>query len=67
MIQRTSSDWFLVRGTRSSLISISKRLSLPTRRQHDIIHYTDHDLITHKDGSARRYLRRDGTEYKGTT
>jgi uncharacterized cupin superfamily protein len=34
-----------------------------TRLERDIIHYTDHDLITHTDGPARRYLRRDGTEY----
>ena len=37
------------------------------RHQTDIIHYSDHDLITHKDGSARRYLHRDGTEYRRTT
>ena len=30
----------------------------------DIIHYSDHDLITHKNGTARRYLRADGTEYR---
>jgi uncharacterized cupin superfamily protein len=30
----------------------------------DIVHYSDHDLITHKNGTARRYLRRDGTEYR---
>lgn len=35
-----------------------------TRNATDIIHYSDHDLITHKNGQARRYLRRDGTEYR---
>jgi uncharacterized cupin superfamily protein len=39
-------------------------LVIGTRHRTDIIHYTDHDLITHKDGDARRYLRRDGTEYR---
>ncbi|MBE2277626.1 MAG: cupin domain-containing protein [Rhodobacteraceae bacterium] len=38
-------------------------LTLGTRFPRDVIHYTDHDLITHNDGPARRYLRRDGTEY----
>lgn len=42
-------------------------LVIGTRHQRDVIHYTDHDLITHKDGPARRYLRRDGTEHEGTT
>jgi uncharacterized cupin superfamily protein len=39
-------------------------LVIGTRAERDIIHYTDHDLITHKDGAARRYLRRDGTEHE---
>lgn len=38
-------------------------LVIGTRAERDIIHYTDHDLITHKDGPTRRYLRRDGSEY----
>jgi uncharacterized cupin superfamily protein len=38
-------------------------LVVGTRATRDIIHYTDHDLITHKDGPTRRYLRRDGTEH----
>ncbi len=38
-------------------------LVVGTRRQTDIIHYSDHDLITHKDGSARRYLHADGRPY----
>ncbi|MGO4851503.1 cupin domain-containing protein [Phaeovulum sp. W22_SRMD_FR3] len=38
-------------------------LTLGTRLPEDIIHYADHDLITHKDGAARVYTRRDGTPY----
>ncbi len=38
-------------------------LVVGTRLQQDVVHYTDHDLITHVDGPTRRYLRRDGTEY----
>jgi len=38
-------------------------LVIGTRHQRDVIHYTDHDLITHKDGSLRHYLRRDGSAY----
>jgi uncharacterized cupin superfamily protein len=30
------------------------------RARNDIIHYPDHDLITVKDGEARRYLHTDG-------
>ena len=41
----------------------ARYLVIGTRKDHDVIHYTDHDLITHKDGPARRYLRRDGTEH----
>ncbi len=37
-------------------------LVVGTRKPHDIIHYADHDLITHKNGPTRRYLRRDGAE-----
>ena len=33
--QRMSSDWLAVRGTRNSLSSISKRLSVPMRLQRD--------------------------------
>lgn len=39
-------------------------LVIGTRHQTDIIHYSDHDLITHKNGATRRYLRADGTEYR---
>jgi uncharacterized cupin superfamily protein len=38
-------------------------LVIGTRLERDVVHYTDHDLITHKDGPSRRYLRRDGSEY----
>ena len=38
-----------------------------TRLGADVVHYSDHDLITHKNGTARRYLRRDGTEYRRNT
>jgi uncharacterized cupin superfamily protein len=41
----------------------ARYLVIGTRNRRDVIHYTDHDLITHKDGTARRYLRSDGTEY----
>lgn len=41
----------------------ARYLVIGTRQQRDTVHYTDHDLITHKDGSDRRYLRRDGTAY----
>jgi uncharacterized cupin superfamily protein len=36
-------------------------LTIGTRNRADTIHHTDHDLITHKDGPARRYTRRDGS------
>jgi uncharacterized cupin superfamily protein len=38
-------------------------LVIGTRLVRDVVHYTDHDLVTHKDGPARRYLRRDGSEH----
>jgi uncharacterized cupin superfamily protein len=41
----------------------ARYLVIGTRKARDVIHYTDHDLITHKDGPARRYLHRDGTAY----
>ena len=41
----------------------ARYLVIGTRNQRDVIHYTDHDLITHKDGPARRYQRRDGTDW----
>jgi uncharacterized cupin superfamily protein len=42
-------------------------LVIGTRLVTDIIHYSDHDLITHKNGTARRYLHADGTEYRRKT
>lgn len=38
-------------------------LVIGTRARRDTIHYTDHDLVTEKDGTERRYLHRDGTPY----
>jgi uncharacterized cupin superfamily protein len=38
-------------------------LVIGTRNEKDVIHYSDHDLVTHKDGQSRRYLRRDGSEH----
>jgi uncharacterized cupin superfamily protein len=38
-----------------------------TRNIRDTIHYTDQDLLTHKDGPTRRYLRRDGTAHERTS
>jgi uncharacterized cupin superfamily protein len=35
-----------------------------TRKAADTVHYSDHDLITHVNGTARRYTTRDGTEYR---
>jgi uncharacterized cupin superfamily protein len=42
-------------------------LVIGTRLAADVVHYSDHDLITHVDGASRRYLRRDGTEYRRNT
>lgn len=39
----------------------ARYLVIGTRGTRDRIHYPDHDLITEKDGTARRYLHRDGT------
>ena len=41
----------------------ARYLVIGARLDRDRIHYTDHDLITEKDGAARRYLHRDGTPY----
>ncbi len=35
-------------------------LVVGTRAGHDVIHYPDHDLVTVKEGAARRYLHADG-------
>lgn len=40
----------------------ARYLTVGTRRTIDRIHYPDHDLITEKDGPARRYLHADGRE-----
>lgn len=42
----------------------ARYLVIGTRNQRDRIHYTDHDLITEKDGPARVYLHRDGTPHR---
>lgn len=42
----------------------ARYLVIGTRTSTDTIHYTDHDLITHKDGQTRRYMRRDGTAHE---
>lgn len=44
----------------------ARYLTIGTRHTRDVIHYPDHDLITHKDGPARQYARADGTpRFKG--
>ena len=44
----------------------ARYLVIGTRAARDRVHYTDHDLITEKDGATRRYLHRDGTPYGET-
>lgn len=44
----------------------ARYLVIGTRAATDRIHYSDHDLITEKSGTARRYLRRDGRLIKET-
>lgn len=39
-------------------------LVVGTRNAVDRVHYPDHDLITEKDGQARRYLHGDGRPHK---
>ena len=39
-------------------------LVIGTRAARDVIHYPDHDLVTHKDGQTRRYTHADGRERK---
>ena len=36
-------------------------LTIGTRLRRDMIHYPDHDLITHKDGAARQYTYANGS------
>jgi uncharacterized cupin superfamily protein len=46
--------------------ALLRYIVIGTRHQTDVIHYPDHDLITHKDGPARRYLRSDGSPFETT-
>jgi len=39
----------------------ARYLVIGSRAATDTVHYPDHDLITHKDGPARRYKRGDGS------
>lgn len=41
-------------------------LVVGTRNVTDRVHYPDHDLVTEKDGQARRYLYGDGTPREAT-
>jgi uncharacterized cupin superfamily protein len=45
----------------------ARYLVIGTRKDHDTIHYTDHDLVTTKDGPRRAYHRRDGSLIKEIT
>lgn len=38
----------------------ARYLVIGTRRNCDIIHYPDHDFVTHKDGPDRAYFHADG-------
>ncbi|SDH12111.1 cupin domain-containing protein [Alloyangia pacifica] len=40
----------------------ARYLVIGTRSGSDIIHYSDHDLVTETHGAARVYRRRDGSE-----
>ena len=42
----------------------ARYLVVGTRANRDTIHYTDHDLVTTKDGPRRSYRRRDGSLIK---
>lgn len=39
----------------------ARYLVIGTRKARDVVHYPDHDLITHRDGASRRYLHADGS------
>lgn len=43
----------------------ARYLVIGTRNATDTYHYPDHDLITHKDGPARRYTHADGRPRTG--
>jgi uncharacterized cupin superfamily protein len=45
----------------------ARYLVIGTRRDSDTIHYSDHDLVTTKDGPRRTYRRRDGHLIKEIT
>jgi len=45
----------------------ARYLVIGTRRDHDTIHYSDHDLVTTKDGPRRTYRRSDGSLIKEIT
>ena len=45
----------------------TRYLVIGTRNHADTIHYPDHDLITHKEGAARRYMHADGRPRSGGT
>ncbi len=38
----------------------ARYLVIGSRRADDVIHYPDHDLVTHKTGPARAYFHADG-------
>jgi len=38
-------------------------LTIGTRKTKDVIHYPDHNLISHKDGDARRHTHADGRPF----
>ena len=38
----------------------ARYLVIGTRGRQDVIHYPDHDLVTHKDGATRAYYHADG-------
>ena len=42
----------------------ARYLVIGTRAVRDVIHYPDHDLVTHKDEQTRRYTHADGCERK---
>lgn len=39
---------------------LARYVTIGTRNRTDVIHYPDHDLITHKDGPSRSYFHGDG-------
>jgi uncharacterized cupin superfamily protein len=45
----------------------ARYLVIGTRKDRDTVHYTDHDLVTTKDGPRRTYRRRDGSLIKEIT